>query len=650
MSENKKHERPHRLASDDVGMKRKSERLTGVLEGNPKGFAFFVSDDGGDDLFIPASALGGAMHGDRVEVVVTSHNRGAGEAKVVSVLERGFTTVVGTYEQSRGFGFVTPDNPRISRDVYIPPEGSMGASSGQKVVCVIDEYPPYKKPIGHIEEVLGRPGDRGVDVLSIIRSYGLREEFPMSVLKEARAVRQKLEPKDYVLRRDFRADKVITIDGDDSKDFDDAVSVEKIIGGWRLYVHIADVADYVREGSKLDKEAYKRGTSVYLCDRVLPMLPNELSNGICSLNEGEDRLTLSVIMDVDNEGGVRTSEICEGVIRSCHRMTYRGVAEILDGNDELCKKYADVLPMIRDMEKLADLLAYRRKKRGVIEFDLFESKIVLDESGKAVDVMRYPIYKSNKMIEEFMLAANEAVAERFARIKAPFVFRTHERPSPEKLETLLSFLSAVGVTFKGDKAAPVPSDFATLLESVPANLKPVINRVTLRSMMKAAYEPENKGHFGLAAKYYCHFTSPIRRYPDLAIHRIIKDYLKSGESCFKKYAVFADEASRQGSAREKVAESAERDVDDLKKAEFMSAHIGEVYDGVISGVTEWGVFVELENSVEGLVRIGSLPDGNYVYNPDLLRLDSGSKSFALGDPLRIRVFEADGSKVTFKPA
>lgn len=631
-------------------MKRKSKKLTGVLEGNPKGFAFFVCDDGGDDLFIPANALNGAMHGDRVEVAVTSHERGAGEARVVSVLERGFTTVVGTYEQGRGYGFVTPDNPRISRDIYIPSTGSMGASAGQKVVCVIDEYPLDKKPIGHIEEVLGNPDDRGVDILSVIRSYGLREEFPMSVLKEARAVGQRLKPEDYTGRRDFRADKVITIDGDDSKDFDDAVSVEKIIGGYRLFVHIADVADYVREGSKLDKEAYKRGTSVYLCDRVLPMLPEELSNGICSLNEGEDRLTLSVIMDIDNEGGVRTSEICEGVIRSCHRMTYGNVAKILDGDSELCEKYGDILPMLKDMEKLADILTYKRKKRGAIEFDLSESKIVLDESGKAVDVMRYPIYKSNKMIEEFMLAANETVAERFARIKAPFVFRTHEKPSPEKLETLLNFLSAVGVTFRGDRLSPKPSDFATLLKSVPENLKPVINRVTLRSMMKAAYEPENKGHFGLAAKYYCHFTSPIRRYPDLAIHRIIKDYLKSGENCFKKYAVFATEASKQGSAREKVAESAERDVDDLKKAEFMSARIGEIYDGVISGVTEWGVFVELENSVEGLVRIGSLPDGNYVYNPDLLRLDSGSKSFALGDPMRIIVFEVDNSKITFKPA
>ena len=645
MFRTKRYEKPFH----EGGMKKKQEKLTGTIEGNPKGFAFFVNDEGGDDLFIPANALGGAMHGDRVEVVVTSHNRGAGEAKVISVLERGFTTIVGTYETGRGFGFVRPDNPRISRDIYIPQSSGMGASGGQKVVCVIDEYPEGKKPIGHIEEILGYPDAKGVDILSVIRSYGLREEFPMSVLKEARALGDRLTEKDYEGRRDFRGSLVITIDGDDSKDFDDAVSLDKISGGYRLYVHIADVANYVRPNTKLDKEAFKRGTSVYLCDRVLPMLPEELSNGICSLNEGEDRLTLSVVIDIDNEGNTVSSEICEGVIRSSHRMTYANVARILDGDGDLSEKYSDIVPMLRNMEKLADLLFYKRKKRGTIEFDLSESKIVLDERGKAVDVTRYPIYKSNKMIEEFMLAANEAVAERFARLKAPFVFRTHEAPSQEKLETLFNFLSAAGITFRGDRLKPQPIDFANLLESVPEAIKPVINRVTLRSMMKAAYEPENKGHFGLAAKFYCHFTSPIRRYPDLAIHRIIKDYLRNGESCFKNYALFVAEASKQGSAREKVAESAERDVDDLKKAEYMSGHIGEVYDGVISGVTEWGVFVELENSVEGLVRTAYLDDGNFVYNPELLRLVGSGKSYSLGDPMRVRVFEVDGSKISFVP-
>lgn len=648
MSKNKKHEKNVKHIKSG-GMKKKSAaKLVGTIEGNTKGFAFLVRDDGGDDLFIPASALHGAMHGDRVEAVITSHNRGAGEAEVVAVTERGFSGLVGTYEASRSCGFVRPDNPRISRDIYIPVELSMGARTGQKVVCAIDEYPDGKNPVGRIEEIIGSVGEKGVDVLSVIRSYGLKEEFPASVMKEAREFGDRISEKDCEGRRDFRGDLVITIDGDDSKDFDDAVSLEKRKGGYRLYVHIADVAHYVQANSKLDREAFKRGTSVYLCDRVIPMLPEQLSNGICSLNEGEDRLTLSVVMDIDNEGNVTSGDICEGVIRSAHRMTYKKVADILSGDAALRAEYADVVPMLESMEKLADLLTYKRQKRGSIEFDLTESRIVLDENGKAVDVTRYPIYKSNKMIEEFMLAANETVAERFARMKAPFVFRTHEAPSQEKLQALLNFLSAVGVTFRGDVLKPVPADFANLLSSCGEKLSAVVNRVTLRSMMKAAYEPENKGHFGLAAKYYCHFTSPIRRYPDLAIHRIIKDWLKYGESGLKKYAQFAVDASKRSSEREKLAESAERDVDDLKKAEFMSDKIGREYDGVISGVTEWGVFVELENSVEGLVRIGSLPDGNYVYNRDLLRLNSGTNSYCLGDKMRVRVASVDGSKITFR--
>ncbi len=650
MSKNKKYEKNNRHGKSGGGMKKKAAaKITGTIEGNPKGFAFLVRDDGGEDLFIPASALHGAMHGDSVEAVITSHNRGAGEAEVVAVTQRGVSGLVGTYESSRSCGFVRPDNPRISRDIYIPVEASMGARTGQKVVCAIDEYPEGRNPVGRVEEIIGAVGEKGVDILSVIRSYGLKEEFPAAVMKEARLSGDKINEKDCEGRRDFRGDLVITIDGDDSKDFDDAVSLEKRKGGYRLYVHIADVAHYVRENTKLDREAFKRGTSVYLCDRVIPMLPEQLSNGICSLNEGEDRLTLSVVMDIDNEGNVTGDDICEGVIRSRHRMTYKNVAAILDGDARLKAEYADVVPMLENMERLADLLTYKRKKRGSIEFDLSESRIVLDENGRAIDVTRYPIYKSNKMIEEFMLAANETVAERFARMKVPFVFRTHEVPSQEKLQALLNFLSAVGVTFRGDVLKPVPADFANLLSSCGEKLSAVINRVTLRSMMKAAYEPENKGHFGLAAKYYCHFTSPIRRYPDLAIHRIIKDWIKGGESGLKKYAQFAVDASKRGSEREKIAESAERDVDDLKKAEYMSDKIGEEYDGVISGVTEWGVFVELENSVEGLVRIGTLPDGNYVYNRDLLRLDSGTHSYCLGDKMRVRVAAVDGSKITFRP-
>ena len=404
---------------------------------------------------------------------------------------------------------------------------------------------------------------------------------------------------------------------------------------------------YVKAGTKLDDEASERATSVYLCDRVLPMLPVELSNGICSLNEGEDRLTLSVIMDIDNVGNIVTSEVCEGVIRSRHRMTYAQAAAVVDGDEAVREQFADVKDMLDEMYKLSQLLLLKRKKRGTIEFDLSESKIVMDENGKVVDVKRYPILKSNGMIEEFMLAANESVAEKFCKMKVPFVYRGHETPSAEKLQTLVNFLSALGITFRGDMNRPKPADFAALLSGVDDSVKAVVNRVTLRSMMKASYVPDNIGHFGLAAEFYCHFTSPIRRYPDLAIHRIIKDILHGGNP--KKYTNFVSDVSKHSSEREKLAESAERDVDDLKKAEFMSGKIGEKYDGVISGVTEWGVFVELENSVEGLVRTANLPDGDYVYNRDLMRLDSSENSYRIGDKMRIVVEGVDGSRINFLP-
>lgn len=622
--------------------------LTGRLSGNAKGFAFFVNEAGGDDLFIPAKALHGAMHGDTVEVVKTGENRGSGEAEVVKILERGFSTIVGTYQKSGNFGFVLPDNTRISKDIYIPSERSMGAYDGQKVVCEIADYPDGRNPIGQITEILGKDGERGVDVLSVIRSYGLYEKFPKEVESEARQAPDRVREKETEGRKDFRDDLVITIDGDDSKDFDDAVCVKRDGNAYKLYVHIADVAHYVAAQSKLDKEAFKRGTSVYLCDRVLPMLPKELSNGICSLNEGEDRLTMSVVMDIDNEGNVIKHKICEGVIRSKHRMTYKNTAAILDGDAALCETYADVVPMLQDMDKLAQLLLFKRRKRGCIEFDLSESHIEIGEDGRVKDITRYPVLKSNQMIEEFMLAANETVAEHFAERKAPFVFRAHETPSLEKTQTLVNFLSALGITFRGDVNAPKPGDFSGMLASLDEKVAPVVNRVTLRSMMKATYEPKNVGHFGLAAPFYCHFTSPIRRYPDLLIHRIMKDYFHNGESAFKKYAEFVGEASKRSSEREKLAENAERDVDDIKKAEYMSERIGNRYDGVVSGVTEWGIFVELDNSVEGLIRMGTLPGGDYVYNRDLMRLDNNRNSYRIGDKVKIIVDGVEGSKVSFK--
>lgn len=623
---------------------------TGRIQGNAKGFGFFVPDDGTDDLFVPPRALHGALHGDTVEAVRVSANRGAGEAEVVRVLERGMKSIVGTFEAGAACGFVVPDCHNLAKDIYIPLYASMGAVNGDKVLVEIVDYPAGKKPEGKVTEVLGKTGDPGVDILSIIRAHDLIEEFPAAVLSEARRVPQTVSEELAAKRRDYRDETIITIDGDDSKDFDDAVTLRvKSNGNYRLGVHIADVAEYVRAGSKLDKEAYKRGTSVYMCDRVLPMLPVELSNGICSLNEGEDRLTLSVIIELDKSGNIVKHKLREGVIRSKARMTYTQVAKILDGDETLRSRYAEIVPMLEQMKQLADAREYLRKKRGCIDFDLSESKIEIDpKTGKVVNITRYPRLISHKIIEEFMLAANEVVAEHFEALKCPFVYRVHQQPPAEKTDSFINFLSALGITFKGDINAPKPVDYAQLLASVDESVSPAVNRVALRSMSKATYEPRNEGHFGLAAPFYCHFTSPIRRYPDLAIHRIIKDYLRNGESALKKYTEFVAEASKRSSERERLAEAAEREVDDLKKAEYMADKIGEEYTGIISGVTEWGIFVELDNSVEGLVRTDDLPDGGYVYNADLMRLDNHTHSFRLGAKADIVVDGVNGSRVAFK--
>lgn len=627
-----------------------ADLLAGKIEGNNKGFGFFVRDDGGDDLFVPARDMGGAMHGDRVLAVVAGHSRGAGEARVIKIVERGTTAVVGTFQKGNGGGFVVPDDSHFFKDIHIAADKTKNAENGDKVVARILDYPAGRNPEGKIAEVLGAPDARGVDILSIIRSYNLYEEFPAGVLKEAGQVPQTVPAEQIAHRKDYRDECIITIDGDDSKDFDDAVTVSRRDGGWRLGVHIADVAQYVRAGSKLDKEALKRATSVYFVDRVLPMLPEQLSNGICSLNEGVDRLTLSVILYIDDTGTVVRHKIREGVIRSQARMTYSKVAAILDGDEALRARYSDLVPMLEEMRKLAEVLYKRRAERGNIEFDIPESSIELDERGKVKDIRKKPRLISHKIIEEFMLITNETVAEHYVGQKCPFVYRAHAVPPSEKVAVLINFLSALGLHFSGSENNPQPKDFALLLAQVAAehpDLAPVVNRVALRSMSKATYEPNNIGHFGLAAPFYCHFTSPIRRYPDLMIHRIIKDCLHDGAKACKKYENTVGEVSKISSERERLAEQAERKADDLKKAEFMQDKIGNHYDGVISGVTEWGLFVELENSVEGLVRTESLPGDGYVYNADLLRLDSSTHSYRLGDKLAITVAGVSGDRIRF---
>lgn len=623
------------------------EKISGRVDASGKGFGFLVRDDGGEDLFIPARDMGTALGGDRVLCERTGQNRGAGEARVIEVVERARTQVVGTYRREGNAGVVVADNTRLGTDIYVKNEHNGGAREGQKVTVRITGYQAGRRPDGEITEILGYPDDAGVDMLSIIRSCDLHDTFPRPVLRECESVPDSVTEDRIVGRKDFRNECIITIDGDDSRDFDDAVTVRRAAnGGFVLGVHIADVAEYVRAGSPLDKEAYARGTSVYFPDRVLPMLPEKLSNGICSLNEGEDRLTLSVVMYIDNLGNLTRHKIYEGVIRSRARMTYTQVAKILDGDEALIKAYAPVVPMLRDLRVLTDLLRNKRTQRGNIEFDIPECKIVLGQDGHVTDVVRYEHLISHQMIEECMLLCNETVAERFVKEKAPFVFRAHACPPPEKVQTFMGFISALGLSFRGNTAAPQSIDFARFLSALDPSVAGVVNRVALRSMSKATYEPQNGGHFGLAAPYYCHFTSPIRRYPDLMIHRIIKDYLRNGTAAFKKYGDMSA-VSKQCSEREKLAESAERKADDLKKAEFMRDKIGNEYDGIISGVTEWGIFVELPNTVEGLVRTENLPDGGYAFNADLFRLDSPLHTYKLGESVHIKVSGVNGDRVSF---
>ena len=623
-----------------------SERLVGTIECNPKGYGFVTVKGRDKDVFVSASDLNGAMHGDTVEISVISNIKDGGEGRVTAIIERADPRVVGTFVACSGYGYVIPDNLKIAREIFVAQNGIGLAKHDDKVVVEITDLTAGKFS-GKIVEVLGQADDKGVDILSIVRSYHLYETFPKGVVKEADNTPSAVTADEKNVRADFTSELVITIDGDDSRDFDDAVSLTKDGEIYRLGVHIADVSHYVKSGSKLDKEAFARGTSVYFPDRVLPMLPLKLSNGICSLVENEERLTLSVIMDIDERGKVVKSAVKEGVIRSRHRMTYNKVAAILNGDEALCKEYEDIVDMLKEMKVLSQILTNKRKRRGAIEFEIPESEIILDENGTVVDVRKKQPLISHKIIEEFMLVANETVAETMFDRKSPFIYRAHEVPPAEKIEALEEFLSGLGIEFKRDEKVPKPSDFAALLEKLDEKIAPVVNRVTLRAMTKASYEAVNKGHFGLAAPFYCHFTSPIRRYPDLAVHRIIKDFLKNGSKIFAKYENVVDDIALQSSERERLAEKAERDVDDLKKAEYMKDKIGQSFDGVISGVTEWGLFVELDNSVEGLVRIEKLAGDGFKYNPRLLSLSNGALTYRMGDSVTVTVESVNESRVNF---
>ena len=623
----------------------------GTFIGHPKGFGFVEIEGQDEDIFIPESDTGTAMHQDKVRIIIRNDKKEGKrqEGVVVKVLERGMPEIVGTYQLNRDFGFVISDNPKFSKDIFIPRKEAAGIKNGDKVIVVITDYGSgNKNPEGKIKENLGNIRTPGTDILAIVKSFGIPSEFPEKVMKQAQRVPDHVLDADRDGRLDLRHLQTVTIDGEDAKDLDDAISLTKEGDIYHLGVHIADVSNYVQYNSALDREALKRGTSVYLADRVVPMLPERLSNGICSLNQGEDRLALSCLMDINEKGKVVSHQIAETVINVNERMCYTDVKNILEDTDEEAKKRYDALiPMFFMMKELSGILRNSRHHRGSIDFDFPESKIILNAAGKAIDVKPYEANVATKIIEDFMLMANETVAQDYCTEEIPFVYRTHDNPDPEKVESLLTLLHNQGVKIQKAKEEITPKEIQQIIESIEGlPNEAMISRLVLRSMKQAKYTTECSGHFGLAAKYYCHFTSPIRRYPDLQIHRIIKDNLRGRlmrEGRTEHYAEILDEVARQSSVCERRADEAERESDKLKKAEYMSYHLGEEFEGIISGVTGWGLYVELPNTVEGLVHVNTLRDDYYVFDQESyeLRGEMTKKVYKLGDKVRVRVADAD---------
>ncbi|MFR2564843.1 MAG: ribonuclease R [Anaerovoracaceae bacterium] len=635
-----------------MAKKKKRKMHTGILSKHPRGFGFVTCEDIEKDVFIAAGSMGGAMNGDEVEVDLIPEYlwKQSPEGIIVKVLSRQTEEVAGTFEKSRKFGFVVPESRKYREDIFIRKKDFAGAQRGDKVVARITKYPDHENSAeGKIVEIISRAGQPGGDIKAIARSYDMRESFPSRAAAEAKAMKKRgIRPEDLRGRRDLRNETIFTIDGADSKDFDDAVSL-KILdnGNYLLGVHIADVAHYVEEDGPLDKEALKRGTSVYLIDQVIPMLPKALSNNICSLNPGEDRLTLSVDMEITPDGELAGHEIYESVIHSKARLVYDDISDMLENDDEeMLRKYSSIKENLYAMGRLAALLREKRSQRGSLDFDLDEAHIRLNNKGIPVSVDIAERRTANKLIEEFMLLANETVAEHFFWLEVPFIYRIHEKPAFEKVEQLKIFLQSMGMTLRGSADSVHPRELSSILKSVEG--KPsegVVNTVTLRSMQKAFYGTSCEGHFGLALKYYCHFTSPIRRYPDLMIHRIIKSVLQDGIDV-KKMSHFrgaAEKAAEQSSAAERKAIEVEREVEKLKKAEYMSYHIGEVYDGIISGTTSFGIYVQLENTVEGMIRIEDLWDDYYDYVPEKYALvgEHTGRMYKLGDSIRIVVDNVD---------
>jgi len=620
--------------------------IVGKFQGHARGFGFVLPDIGDDDVFIPSNAINGAMHGDRVIARLNRTLPGERhrEGEIIQIISRANKSIVGKLDLSEHFGFVKPDHNRLSGDIFIPKEYLNGAKQGQKVVVQIDKWPQKNRNAeGRIIEILGDEDEAGVDVMSIIRAYNIPYEFPEDVIKEAQAVPTTVTEEDMKGRRDLRSLRMVTIDGEDARDLDDAVSIEVLENGnFRLGVHIADVTHYVKEGSALDNEALLRGTSVYFPDRVIPMLPKELSNNICSLNAKVDRLAFSVMIDIDQRGNVVDHDIFESVIHVDERMTYTNVYKILEEDDqELKERYKDHLKDFYNMKKLALILKEKRRRRGAIDFDFDEAKVIVDEKGKPIEIKRYKMTIANSIIEEFMLLCNEVVSEHFFWMGIPFVYRIHEDPDPEKMENLNNILSTFGYRLKGyrDVHPKALQDIINQIKGKPE--EKAINTIVLRSMQKARYSDVHTWHFGLAAEYYSHFTSPIRRYPDLIIHRIMKEQLsgKLNESRIEHYRSILPGVTQRCSERERAAEDAERDCIDLKKAEYMVDKVGEQFEGTVSSITAFGMFVELDNTVEGLIRLSSMDDDYYTYNEKALCLigERTGKIYRIGDKVNVLV-------------
>ena len=624
----------------------------GIYRKNQKGFGFVRLEEREDEVYIAKENSLNALNGDRVliEIIEEENKVKSAEAKVVKILKHEKDTMVGIFQNNKNFGFVVPDDRNFGTDIFIAKKDMGKARSNHKVLVKITKYPEKgKKAEGKILEVLGNVNEAGVDMLSLIKEHNLPSTFPEPVVQEAKRFENKVDKKDIPNRVDFRDKEIFTIDGEDAKDLDDAVRVEKLKNGnYRLEVHIADVSFYVRENSLLDNEALIRGTSIYMLGRVIPMLPRELSNGICSLNAGEDRFTLSCLMEIDEKGKVVASEIVKGIIKVTERMSYTDVQAILDqSNEQTIKKYKPYISHFKLMEELAQILKNKRKEQGYLNLDIPESKIDLDMDGRVTNIAKYETTFAHEIIEQFMLTANETVAEKFFWLEAPFIYRVHEDPDLEKIQELNKFLFNFGMKIKANQDKIYPKEFAKILEEVKGKEEEkVVSNLVLRTLKVARYEAQNQGHFGIASKYYCHFTSPIRRYPDLFIHRVISNYLRENYDVSEKWVeekrVQAEERAKQSSEREKIATKVEREAEDLKKAEYMEKRIGEEYEGIVSSVTSFGIFVELENTVEGLIRFDDLGDEYFIYDEDRKRLigERTKQTYKIGDKVMIRVKKA----------